>query len=171
MPIYEFYCQPCHSIFSFLAKTTNPAISPKCPRCGAKKLDKQISRFAISKGLSESSKTADDPMANVDEAVMEKLMAEMSDTFGEDGESGAEDPRKMAAMMRKMFQATGMEPAGAMLEAMKRMESGEDPDKIDEEMGELLDSEDPMFGGDSSVKGRLKRLLEPPNVDPGLYDA
>ena len=171
LPIYEFYCHPCHTVFSFLAKTTNPAISPKCPRCGAKTLDKQISRFAISKGLSESSKTADDPMANVDEAVMEKLMAEMSDTFGEDGESGAEDPRKMAAMMRKMFQATGMEPAGAMLEAMKRMESGEDPDKIDEEMGEILDSEDPMFGGDSSVKGRLKRLMEPPNVDPGLYDA
>jgi hypothetical protein len=109
-------------------------------------------------------------MANVDEAVMEKLMAEMADTFGEDGESGSEDPRKMAAMMRKMFQATGMEPAGAMLEAMKRMEAGEDPDKIDEEMGDLLDAEDPMFGGDASVKGRLKRLMEPPNVDPGLYD-
>jgi len=115
-------------------------------------------------------------MANVDEATMEKLMAEMSAAFGEDGQpNSTEDPKQMAALMRKMFIASGMEPTGAMQEALRRLESGEDPDKIDEEMGDSLDTEEPMFSGDmfsgeTSMKGRFRRLMEPPNVDPGLYD-
>jgi len=110
-------------------------------------------------------------MANVDEATMEKLMEEMSSTFGDDGQpNSTEDPRQMAALMRKMFLASGMEPTGAMQEALRRLESGEDPDKIDEEMGDSLDTEEPLFSGDTSMKGRVRRLMEPPNVDPGLYD-
>lgn len=110
-------------------------------------------------------------MAQVDDATMEKLMAEMSSTFGEDGDAGGtEDPRQMASLMRKMFKATGMEPTGVMREAMIRMEAGEDPDKIDEELGDVLDTEESMFGAELSFKNRLKRLMEPPNVDPGLYD-
>ena len=72
--------------------------------------------------------------------------------------------------MRKIFDTTGMQPTGAMLEAMRRMEAGEDPDKIDEEMGEVLDAEEPIFGDVGGVKGRLRRYVEPPNVDPELYD-
>jgi putative FmdB family regulatory protein len=170
MPIYEYYCRPCHTIYSFFARTTSMKIAPVCPKCGAKKLDKQVSRFAISKGLSEPSRTESDPFDNIDEAQMEKLMAEMSATFGDDGEGGSENPQQMAQMMRKIFDTTGMQPTGAMLEAMRRMEAGEDPDKIDEEMGELLDAEEPTFGEPGSVKGRLRRFIEPPNVDPELYD-
>lgn len=170
MPIYEYYCRPCHTVYSFFARTTSSSLVPNCPKCGAKKLEKQISRFAISKGLSEPTQADNDPFENVNEAQMEKLMAEMSATFGEDGEGGNENPQQMAHMMRKVFDATGMQPTGAMLEAMRRMESGEDPDKIDEEMGEVLDAEDPMFGDSGGVKGRLRRFIEPPNVDPELYD-
>jgi len=94
----------------------------------------------------------------------------MATTFGEDGDEGGENPQQMAHMMRKLFDTTGMQPTGAMLEAMRRMEAGEDPDKIDEEMGELLDTEESMFGEANSVKGRLRRFVEPPNIDQGLYD-
>lgn len=170
MPIYEFYCRPCHTIYSFFARSTTTKAEPICPKCGMKKLDKQISRFAISKGLSEPSQAESDPFANVDEAQMEKLMAEMASTFGEDGEEGTENPQQMAHMMKKLFDTTGMQPTGAMLEAMRRMEAGEDPDKIDEEMGELLDAEDMNVAGTSGVQGRLRRYIEPPNVDPELYD-
>ncbi|MDZ4849573.1 MAG: zinc ribbon domain-containing protein [Pirellulaceae bacterium] len=170
MPIYEFYCRPCHTVYSFLAKSTSVKASPVCPKCGDKKLEKQVSRFAISKGLSEPSQVQQDPFANVDDAQMEKLMAEMSSTFGEDGESGAEDPQKMAQLMRKMFDTTGMKPTEAMLEAMSRMEAGEDPDRIDEEMGDLLDAEEPAIEEVNSVAGRLRRLMDRPNIDDGLYD-
>jgi putative FmdB family regulatory protein len=170
MPIYEYYCRPCHTIYSFFARTTSTKTLPTCPKCGAKKLEKQVSRFAISKGLAEPTPAGNDPFENVNEAQMEKLMAEMSATFGEDGEGGDENPQQMAQMMRKLIDTTGMQPSEAMLEAMRRMEAGEDPNKIEEEMGDFLDAEEPMFGETGGVQGRLRRFVEPPNVDPELYD-
>lgn len=170
MPIYEFYCRPCHTIYSFFVRRSGQEIAPACPKCGAVRLDKQVSRFAISKGMKEPTAAEQDPMAHVDDATMEKLMMEMSATFGDDDQAGDENPQQMAAMMRKIFSATGMEPTSAMAEAMRRMDAGEDPDKIDEEMGAQLDAEEPLFGGQSGMKGRLRRLVEPPNIDPGLYD-
>ena len=53
MPIYEFACPKCRRIFSFLSKRVNPNHLPACPKCGNKKLSKQVSRFALSKGLKE----------------------------------------------------------------------------------------------------------------------
>jgi hypothetical protein len=51
------------------------------------------------------------------------------------------------------------------------MEAGEDPDQIDEEMGDALDGEGDPFvkSSDKSIK-RLRRMLEAPNVDPELYE-
>jgi len=72
--------------------------------------------------------------------------------------------------MKKMFEMTGMEPNGAMLEAMRRMEAGEDPDKIDEEMGDALDGEGDPFAPDAGKSKRIARFFEAPNVDPELYD-
>jgi hypothetical protein len=53
----------------------------------------------------------------------------------------------MARMMRKLFDTTGLPLGPNMEEAIRRMEAGEDPDKIEEELGDLLDQEDP-FGGE-----------------------
>ncbi len=56
-----------------------------------------------------------------------------------------------------------------MEEAIRRMEAGEDPDQIEEEMGDLLEDEDPFSFGDSqSLKGLRRRL--PPSVDTTLYE-
>jgi putative FmdB family regulatory protein len=171
MPIYEYYCRPCHTIYSFLARGTKSTSLPACPKCGARQLSKQVSRFAISKGRKENSEAAgSDPFENVDDAQMEKLMAEMSGAFGDDGDGVPENPHEMARMMNRMFQVTGMQPGEAMQEAIRRMEAGEDPDRIDEEMGGLLDAEEPMFGNAQGIKGRLRRYVDPPNVDPELYD-
>ena len=174
MPIYEFYCQPCHTIYNFYARSSAAAErQPQCPKCGKKRLDKQVSRFAISKNLSEpAAGPADDPLANLDDAKMDQLMAEMADTFGdEEGEGGEEDPRKMAAVMRKFFDATGMPPTGAMAEAIGRMEAGEDPDKIDEQLGDALDSDDPFAATPAGrLRQRLREMMNRPKVDPELYD-
>jgi len=168
MPIYEFYCPPCHTIYSFFARSMGQPANPKCPKCGQKKLEKKISRFAISKGLTESS-SSPDPFENVDESKMEQLMAEMAPHMDGDGD-GPEDPRQMAGLMKRMFEMTGMQPNGAMLEAIKRMESGEDPDKIDEEMGDALDGDGDPFSPASGKGKKLSRFFEAPNVDPELYD-
>lgn len=168
MPIYEYYCPPCHTIYSFFARSMSQTATPKCPKCGLKKLEKKISRFAISKGLTESSASAD-PFENVDESKMEQLMAEMAPHM-EEGGDGPEDPRQMAGLMKRMFEMTGMQPNGAMLEAIKRMEAGEDPDKIDAEMGDALDADGDPFAQATGKGKKFSRFFEPPNVDPELYD-
>ena len=96
-------------------------------------------------------------------------MAEMAPHMDEGGD-GPEDPRQMANVMKRMFELTGMQPTGAMLEAMKRMEAGEDPDKIDEEMGDALDGDGDPFVSTESKGKKLSRFFEAPNVDPELYD-
>lgn len=118
--------------------------------------------------MTESSSTPD-PFENVDESKMEQLMAEMAPHL-EEGGDGPEDPRQMANVMKRMFELTGMQPTGAMLEAMKRMEAGEDPDKIDEEMGDALDGDGDPFAAPVGKEKKLSRFFEAPNVDPELYD-
>lgn len=105
----------------------------------------------------------------IDESRMEAAMMSMADQMESVDEN---DPRAMASMMRKLFQTTGMQPDEAIQEAMRRMEAGEDPDQIEEDMGAELDASDPdaMFGSNATTKGKLRRLVEAPNVDPGLYD-
>ena len=175
MAIYEFYCKPCHTVFNFYARSMAAAgRTPQCPKCGHTPLDKQVSRFAISKGLSEPAAGGmDDPFANMDESKMDSIMAEMAETFGdEEGESGEEDPRKMAAVMKKFFDATGMPPNATMSEAIARMEAGEDPDKIDEELGDALDADDPFAAQTAAgrLRQRIRDLFNKPKIDPGLYD-
>ena len=62
------------------------------------------------------------------------------------------DPKQGARLMRKLFSATGMPVGAGMEEALKRMEAGEDPEKIEEQMGDVFE-EDP-FGGPARRRGR-----------------
>ncbi len=55
---------------------------------------------------------------------------------------------------------------GAMEEALKRLEAGEDPEKIEEEMGELFEDENSLF---DLKKTKISKLL-PPKEDQTLYD-
>jgi putative FmdB family regulatory protein len=170
MPIYEFYCADCHTVFSFLSKTTNTRKRPSCPKCSRPRLERRASAFAISRGLAEPS--GEDLMPEgLDEARMERVMADMArevDGVDED------DPRQMARVMRKLFDGTGMSLGPGMEEAIRRMESGEDPDKIEEEMGDVLEGEDEtMVGQGGGGRGRLRALqrrLRPPAVDRTLYE-
>ena len=103
-------------------------------------------------------------MPPIDEAKMEKAMAVLAkeaDKINED------DPRQAAMLMRKLSKETGLNMGPKMEEALSRMEKGEDPDKIEKEMGDLLDDEDPFLFEEqkrkSGVKSKIKR-------DDKLYD-
>lgn len=171
MPIYEFYCGPCHTVYSFLSRRMQVPDKATCPKCGCNKLEKKVSRFAISKGLVEGSASGDaDPFANLDESKFEELMSEMAPSMQDD--SSQEDPKQMARLMKRMFELSGSEPNGAMLEAMKRMEAGEDPDAIDDDLGAAIDEQTDPFSPASSTSKRssLRRILQAPNIDPELYE-
>jgi len=76
------------------------------------------------------------------------------------------DPRQVARIMRRFSEATGMDLGPEAGEAIRRLEAGEDPEKIEEEMGDLVDSESPFTR--EAVKG-LKRRMAPPARDDILY--
>ena len=126
MPIYEFYCRRCNTIYSFFSKTINTDKVPNCPKCKKVKLKRQMSIF--SRGSGSKDEAADEGMPAIDEAKMEKavaMLASEADKINED------DPRQAAMLMRKLSDATGMNLGPGMEEALSRMERGEDPEKID----------------------------------------
>lgn len=152
MPIYEFACPKCRRIFSFLSKRVNPDRTPVCPKCGSNRLEKQLSGFAMLKGTPEPSAVADsdhegppsDPAATAaEDAKMERVMSELERDMDHLDEN---NPRHVAHLMRKMKDVL---PAGATpkeLEiAIRRLEQGEDPEKIEADMGDVLGG---LLGGD-----------------------
>jgi putative FmdB family regulatory protein len=142
MPIYEFYCRHCHRVMSFLSRAVNTETTPACPRCGKADLARRASAFAISKGRKEAPKPETPPGPDIDEARLEKAMEALAGDMDSIDEN---DPKQGAHLMRKLFSATGMPVAGGMEEALRRMEAGEDPEKIEEEMGDVFE-EDPARG-------------------------
>jgi putative FmdB family regulatory protein len=162
MPIYEFYCDSCHTVFNFFSRTVNTTKVPGCPRC-AKTLKRQMSLFAkVSRGKEEPA--GDGLPAGLDEAKMEKAMAMLA---GEADKMNEDDPRQAAQLMRKLTDATGLSLGAGMEEALHRLEKGEDPDRIEAEMGDLLEGEEPFIVEGSGKKGGAKAK---PRVDETLYD-
>jgi putative FmdB family regulatory protein len=166
VPIYEFYCAQCHTIFNFLARKPGAERVPACPRCQRPKLERRLSRFAVSKGRPEPA-GGDDLPADFDEAKMEAVLADMERAGGSLDE---DDPRQMAQMMRKLSEATGMRLGEHMQEAIRRMEAGEDPDQIEAELGDVLETEEPEFGASGGSLRQWSRRFQPPEVDETLYD-
>jgi putative FmdB family regulatory protein len=160
MPVYEFYCADCHTIFNFLSRRVNTEKRPDCPRCGRPALERQVSRFAFSRGRTE------EPLEGMPDMDEEKLERAMMGLAGEMEGMDENDPRQMARFMRKLQDATGMNLGAGFEEAMRRLEAGEDPEKIEEEMGDALDSDNPF--GREGIRGIRKRLA-PPAHDDILY--
>ncbi len=163
MPIYEFYCRKCNTLYSFFSASVNTEKVPWCPRCRKVRLARRMSLFArVSRGKDEA---AADDMPPIDEAKMEKAMAMLA---GEAENLNEDDPRQAAQFMRKLSDAAGMDLGPGMEEALSRLERGEDPEKIEEEMGDLLEAENPFaVEGPKGKKGRRRRK---PVVDEKLYD-
>jgi putative FmdB family regulatory protein len=171
MPIYEFACPKCRVIFNFLSKRVNPDRLPTCPKCGNKRMHKEVSRFAAPRGVKEPAPKSEadegqEPMPELDDPRMMRAMSELERDMEHLDEN---NPRHMAHMMRKM---KDLMPPGTMPKemdvAIKRLEAGEDPEKIEQDMGDVLgdfmggpEDEDQM-GGHGGGGGYAH--------DSGLYD-
>ena len=163
MPIYEFYCDDCNTIFNFFSKTINTAKKPRCPQCGVKTLERRMSMFAVTGRAGEQGESEDLPF---DESKMEQAMRMLS---GEAEKINEDDPRQAANLMRKLTDMTGMKLGDGMQEALSRMERGEDPDKIEAEMGDLLEGEDPFLMPAKKSGAGLSAKAQPVR-DEKLYD-
>jgi len=164
MPIYEFYCRNCHMLFSFLSRSINTEKRPRCPRCRETRLDRQVSAFAVTGRATEG---GEDGEPAFDEA---KMTGALDALAGEAESLDEDDPRQAARLMRKFSNLTGIEFNEGMETALNRMEAGEDPEKIESEMGDLLDGEEEPFVIRSGGKARTGRRTDPPQRDPKLYE-
>ncbi len=161
MPIYEFYCPACHTVFNFFSASVNTEKKPICPKCMKIRLQRQASLFVTPRNRAESE---DNSLAGLDESKMEQainFLAQESEKIDEN------DPRQAADLMRKLTQMTGIELGPGMEEALSRMEAGENPEKIEAEMGDLLQEEEPF---ELKKRSGKNRRFGPPKVDNKLYD-
>jgi hypothetical protein len=172
MPIYEFYSPDTHKIYSFLARRLLTEVPiPQCPDGAQHRMEKMVSRFSFTGRAKEPSATANDPELDPrQEAAMMEMAREM-ESMGDDNP----DPKVLGRMMRKMMDITGQKAPGEMEEMLRRLESGEDPEKLEEEFGDAMDQFDLPGEGDETAAGDLKRALSrrlrrAPTRDPHLYE-
>jgi hypothetical protein len=191
MPIYEYYCPDNNRIYQFYAKTVAQAEkTPKCPDNPAFRMVKMLSGFAIGgasrKSVREEAQSAGKspeaagPMGDdtggppaggggpdpADDPRMESAFSEMEREMESIDEN---DPRAMGRMMRRMSELTGEHLDGEMEEMVRKLEEGQDPEKLEEQFGDALGGpeggeDDEGFGGGGGFGGRS------PSRDPNLYE-
>lgn len=162
MPIYEFYCDSCNVIFNFFSSRVNTEKIPSCPRCGKKELSKKLSTFAT---IGKAQEESDDMLTGLDESKMERAFESL---MSEAEHVNEDDPKQMASLMRKFTSQTGIRLGDSMEEAISRMEAGEDPELVEQEMGDQLNDED--FSLESVKKKILTKKKEKPEYDDSLYE-
>ena len=79
-----------------------------------------------------------------------------------------DDPRQMARLMRTFMDKTGLSLGGQMEEAIARMESGDDPEAIERDMGELMDGDEPFTL--EAMKKKAQAASRKPAHDDKLYE-
>jgi len=177
MPIYEFFCPDNHKIYSFFARSlAYSSLTPRCPDDGRFRMERMLSRFAVTGRAREApegagSEEADDPR-------LETAMAEVEREFSS-MDPDHPDPRHVARMMRTVTHLSGEKMPEQMEEMMRRLESGEALDKLEDEFGDSADALGSEPSDEDSLlrSGDLKKIREklpaarPRTIrDPMLYE-
>jgi putative FmdB family regulatory protein len=158
MPIYEFLCSTCNRIFSFHSFKMATEKIPDCPKCGDPDLRRVPSSFGVAAATRKSGGDEGVDGGLDDPRMEQEMMRFASELEGMD----ENDPRAMAAAVRKMTEIAGEPVTPAMEEMIRRLEAGEDPEKVEEELGDALEEEmgEEAGGGFSGAA---------PTRDSGLY--
>jgi len=157
MPVYEFLCKSCNKIYSFHSFRVATDTIPSCPKCSAADLKRVPSSFGIN-AARKSGAGDEGAGGDVDDPRMEREMMRLASELEGMDEN---DPRQMAAAVRRMTEIAGEPVTPAMEEMIRRLEAGEDPEKIEEDLGDALEDE---MGGDEGGFGGAA-----PTHDSGLY--
>lgn len=119
MPIYEYGCYDCRKRVNVFFRTFTDAETKEaiCPRCGGANLKRLVSRVSVVRSEESRLDSMADPgnLAGLDE----------------------NDPKSMARWMRKMSNEMGEDLGDEFKEVVDRLETGEDPESIEQSMPEL----------------------------------
>ncbi len=163
MPIYEFYCPDCHTVFSFFSQTSKLRKKPACPRCSYHPLQRRPSTFAMVKSFGKNDEGEPDLFENMDESKLEGAMDSLASQMEKMGDDA--DPRSMGQVFRRFGEMTGLEMGPRMEEALQRMESGEDIESIEADLEDGDDDLDDLF----QLKKRVMKRTQRPAVDETLH--
>lgn len=128
MPIYEYRCPQCGQKARKLWRSFSDVddASLQCPRCGAKKFQRLVSRVAFLRSEESRLENLADPssLGDVDES----------------------DPRSLGRWLRDMGHQVGEEMPPEFDEIIDRLEAGQSPEEIEESMPDLAAGMDEMGG-------------------------
>lgn len=167
MPFYEYYCPKNHTVYTFYARSIRFADqTPRCPDNPKWPLQKQVSQFSFVKAFGiEGDPALDD--SKYDDPRYERAINELEREFQSMDENNV-SPEQLGNLMRRVGEVTGEALPPALQEMARRLERGEDPDKLEAEYGDDLDA-DPMAVVEGRAKSLLRRL-KGPRQDPKVYE-
>jgi putative FmdB family regulatory protein len=93
MPIYEFRCGKCSKRYSVLTLRVSEKADAKCPKCGSRRAERLLSRFAMPKSEEARLDALADPsrLGDLDENDPKSIgrwMRKMGREMGEDMDDG-----------------------------------------------------------------------------------
>jgi len=142
MPVYEYYCPECHLIMQFFSRVVTTSRVPVCPHCLQKILQRKPSRFGYTWHSSSDSGQMSAEFAGIDENQFALALQSMEQELAAVDQN---DPKASAVLLRRFSEKNGLEITETMQEALQRMESGEDPEIIEQQLGGALGEDDPGF--------------------------
>jgi len=151
MPIYEYRCASCHRKVSVFWRTFSSVdeSTARCTFCGSAKLSKLASRVRVIRGGGRSEDTSSMPAGgDMDDSMMQEM-----------GGLDENDPRSLGRFMRKMAADSGEEMGPEFNEIIGRLEKGEDPEKIEQSMGDIM-------GMPEGAEGMDDDMMPPPAAEP-----
>lgn len=167
MPIYEFYCAGCHTLYNFFSPRVDVEVTPGCPSGEPHELERRPSRFAT---LAASDDDSDgDFLPGVDEDRLERAMDQMALEFAGLGEDGEENPRDLARMFRRFSDLGGVEPGPMLEEMLARLETAENLTDIEQEFEDVDEGDaelEHFFRARKALKDWRRRN---PRVDETLH--
>jgi len=168
VPIYEFYCQACHTVYSFFSQRVDPDVLPDCPNEAGHSLRRKPSQFATLSASSQGQRDEDDLLPGLDQDRVERAVDQLAGEFENLGEDG-EDPRAMARMFRRFGEMGGLEPGPMLEEMLSKLESADDLEQVEAEFGDLDEDDanlEEFFKVRKALHGWRRRK---PRVDETLY--
>lgn len=117
MPTYDYRCQNCRrrfdKFFTYHEYGTKPVV---CPHCGSENVQRKIGRIRVARS----------------EASRLESFSDSADLAGLE-----DDPRALGKMMRQMSGELGEEMGPEFHEVVGRLESGQSPEQIEQDLPDL----------------------------------
>lgn len=170
MPIYEFSCAKCRTVFSFFSRRVNPSAVPACPKCGSP-LGKMVSLFSARTG---GSKSDPDPLGLGDDGLDEdfpnvpdfdpgdervaRAISEMGDRIDRLDPS---NPVEASRLLKEFSEKSGVKFNPKLMNAIGKIASGEESEGAQDEIAEAF--------ANGGIFDEMKRRAATVSNDPATF--